>query len=137
MLKKGKAQAENIQISNRILNGTNIKGDIESNGDFRIDGRVEGKINISGKLVVGEKGVVVGEISCENASISGKVKGKIQAREQLSLLASANVEGEIMMSKLMVESGAEFIGSSSMGARVRDLKDATNEKAQKSGEKSA
>jgi cytoskeletal protein CcmA (bactofilin family) len=137
MLKKAKAQADSIQISNRILNGTNIKGDIESNGDFRIDGSVEGKISISGKLVVGEKGIVNGDIICEHASISGKVKGKIQAREQLSLLATANVEGEIMMAKLMIETGAEFIGSSSMGARIRDLKEATNEKAQKSGEKSA
>jgi cytoskeletal protein CcmA (bactofilin family) len=46
---------------------TTVKGDIESNGDFRIDGTLIGSISSKGKVVVGSTGNVEGEIKCQNA----------------------------------------------------------------------
>jgi cytoskeletal protein CcmA (bactofilin family) len=100
---------------NIIGNGTEIKGDIYSNGDLRIDGAIKGNIQSSGKVVVGSTGRVEGEINCQNADISGEVKAHIKVKELLSLKASAVVSGDILTSKLAIEPGAVFTGACKMG----------------------
>ena len=61
---------------NLINSGTIITGEINSNGDVRIDGQLKGTINTKGKVVIGKKGKVEGEINCSNADISGEVNAK-------------------------------------------------------------
>jgi len=100
---------------NIIGNGTDIIGDINSNGDFRIDGMLKGTIKSAGKVVVGSTGKVEGEIICQNADISGEVKAHLKVHELLSLKASAVVSGDIMTNKLAIEPGAVFTGACSMG----------------------
>jgi len=100
---------------NIIGNGTDIKGNIKSNGDLRIDGFITGHINASGKVVVGSTGRVEGEISCQNADISGDVKANIRVSELLSLKANAVVSGDIFTNKLAIEPGAVFTGACKMG----------------------
>ncbi len=94
---------------------TTVKGDIESNGDFRIDGTLIGSISSKGKVVVGSTGNVEGEIKCQNADISGKVKANVTVAELLSLKASAKFSGEVTTAKLAIEPGAKFSGSCNMG----------------------
>ncbi len=100
---------------NLIGSGTDITGDISSNGDIRIDGTLTGTIKSSGKVVVGSTGKVEGEIICQNADISGEVKAHLKVFELLSLKASAIVSGDILTNKLAIEPGAVFTGACSMG----------------------
>ena len=100
---------------NLIGNGTDINGDINSNGDIRIDGSLVGTIRSSGKVVVGSTGKVEGEIICQNADISGEVTAHLKVGELLSLKASAVVSGDILTNKLAIEPGAVFTGACSMG----------------------
>ena len=100
---------------NIIGNGTDIKGNIKSNGDLRIDGFITGNINASGKVVVGSTGRVEGEISCQNADISGDVKANIKVTELLSLKANAVVSGDNFTNELAIEPGAVFTGACKMG----------------------
>ncbi|MBK7212291.1 MAG: polymer-forming cytoskeletal protein [Bacteroidales bacterium] len=100
---------------NLIGSGTDITGDIQSNGDFRIDGTLKGTIRSSGKVVVGSTGRVEGEIICQNADISGEVKAHLTVYELLSLKASAVVSGDILTNKLAIEPGAIFTGACTMG----------------------
>lgn len=100
---------------NIIGNGTDIIGNINSNGDFRIDGFLKGTIKSSGKVVVGSTGKVEGEIICQNADISGEVKAHVKVSELLSLKASAVVSGDIFTNKLAIEPGAVFTGACTMG----------------------
>jgi cytoskeletal protein CcmA (bactofilin family) len=100
---------------NLIGNGTEITGDIVSNGDFRIDGYLKGTIKSSGKVVVGSTGKVEGEIICQNADISGEVNAHLSVYELLSLKASAVVSGDILTNKLAIEPGAVFTGACNMG----------------------
>jgi cytoskeletal protein CcmA (bactofilin family) len=100
---------------NIIGNGTDIVGDINSNGDFRIDGQLKGTIQSTGKVVVGSTGKVEGEIICQNADISGEVKAHLKVYELLSLKASAVVSGDIVTNKLAIEPGAVFTGACTMG----------------------
>ena len=98
----------------RIENSTSIKGDIISEGDFRIDGTLEGSIKTNGKIVIGKEGIVKGGISCNKADVEGKIKGDLFVSETLNLRSTSNVEGEVIIGKLVVESGATFNASCSM-----------------------
>lgn len=101
--------------TNIIGNGTIIKGEIESNGDIRIDGRVEGVLRSNGKIVLGEKGSVEGEMYCKQADLSGRVLGKITVEELTSLKSKSRVEGELTTKQLFIEIGAIFTGKCDMG----------------------
>jgi len=99
---------------NFLGNGTTIRGDIKSNGDFRIDGHLIGSIHSKGKVVIGTSGKVEGEVICQNADISGNLDAKIVVLDLLTLKASARITGDIFTSKLAIEPGAKFTGSCNM-----------------------
>ena len=99
---------------NRIEVSTRITGEIKSNADFRIDGYLNGSITTSGKVVIGKEGSIEGSIKCLNADIEGRFIGKIEASEILNLKSTAIIEGEVKISKLIVEAGASFNAKCSM-----------------------
>lgn len=99
---------------NMIGKGTSIKGDIRSDGDFRVDGILHGSIQSNGKIVVGVSGVIEGDITCQNADFSGQVKAVIRVKELLSLKATSKVTGEVHTGKLAIEPGAKFSGTCNM-----------------------
>lgn len=106
---------------NIIGSGTSIEGDVVSGGDIRIDGNLKGTLKTRGKLVVGPTGSIEGDVSCQNADVSGNVRGKINVTELLSLKNSAKINGEIITGKLAIEPGADFSGSCSMGGVVKGM----------------
>lgn len=108
---------------NLIGTGTVIEGDIRSNGDLRIDGSVHGNVYSKAKVVVGNTGLVEGNINCQNADVSGTVKGKSTVNELLFLKSSSKMNGDIVTGKLVVEVGATFTGSCNMGPLIKDIKD--------------
>ena len=112
-------EVETSSSINIINNGTLIKGDINANGDFRLDGTLEGNIQLAGKLVVGDTGVVNGNILCQNANIIGTVNGNLSVKELLSLHSTARVKGDILINKLSIEPGAVFTGKCRMIDEVR------------------
>lgn len=135
MIKRTKEVNVGPSSSNRILQGTSIEGNVHSEGDFRVDGVITGNITISGKLVIGEKGKVKGEVKCGSARISGQLEGTMIVDELLNLEASARVEGDIFTVKLAIEPGAEFSGSCKMGAVVRDIHKNESSKEERRSEK--
>ncbi|MEX0813051.1 MAG: polymer-forming cytoskeletal protein [Chitinophagales bacterium] len=113
---------------NQFGEGTVITGEIKSKGDIRIDGEINGAVYSEAKLVVGPSGKVDGDVKCKNADISGKVYGRLIIEDLLFLKSSAVIEGDIVAQKMVVESGAMFNGTCSMGESI---------KANKNEEKSA
>ncbi len=109
---------------NMIGAGTIITGDVQSKGDIRVDGTLKGSVNTEGKVVLGKDGVIEGDVICKDADISGTIKAKITVSQLLSLKATAKLNGDIVTNKLSIEPGAAFTGSCSMGAVIKDLKDA-------------
>jgi len=106
-------ETENATI-NLISNGTDIKGDIKSNGDIRIDGSLAGNLSTKGKVVIGPTGRINGEIICKNSEVSGVIEGKIVVGQLLSLKASSKILGDIITAKLAIEPGARFTGNCNM-----------------------
>ena len=106
-------ETESITI-NLISNGTDITGDIKSNGDIRIDGSLVGNLNTKGKVVIGLTGKVRGEVICKNSEISGLIEGNIKVSQLLILKATSKIIGDIATSKLSIEPGAIFSGNCKM-----------------------
>ena len=67
-----KSSEKNNQI-NSITSGTKLQGDLVSSGDVRIDGHLIGSVKTQGRLVLGETGVLEGQVSCKTAVISGEL----------------------------------------------------------------
>lgn len=107
-------------LINTITVGTTIKGDIQANGDFRMDGTLEGNITLTGKLVLGEQGRITGNVVCQNANVMGFIDGNLSVKEFLTLYASSRVRGDIVSNKLAIESGAYFTGSCHMLDELTD-----------------
>lgn len=118
----GRNQDNDVLTSsiNIISNTTNIVGDIKSESDIRIDGNVKGNIQTKGRVVIGQSGIVIGTINCQNAEISGNVEGKIKVVDLLSLKSTSNIQGEIYSGKLSIEPGAIFTGTCSMGGEFKN-----------------
>lgn len=119
--KKPKSYTENLGKTNRIVEGTIIKGNINSISDFRLDGELIGNFQTEGKLVIGPAGSVIGDIDCKNADIEGNFKGKIQVEELLNVKSTAIIDGEVHVGKLSVEPGAMFTATCSMKNQVKNL----------------
>ena len=109
---------------NIVTNGTTIKGDITASGDFRLDGTLEGNIQLNGQLVVGDTGIVNGNILCQNANIIGTVNGNLSVKELLSLHTTARGKGDILINTLSIEPGAVFTGKCRMLDEVRQQQEA-------------
>ena len=104
-------------LYNAITAESKIIGTIVANNDIRIDGTVEGDIQCRGKVVIGEKGIIKGNIQCTNAEVQGRIEGKVEALQTLALRASANIQGDVITQSLIVEPNAIFCGTCQMGKK--------------------
>lgn len=120
MFNKNKAEEANaaLRVMNQLGQGTVLNGDLSTEGDIRIDGKIIGNVTSKAKTVVGATGVIQGNVYCQNAYIDGTVNGNIEVAELLILSKTANVTGDIKIKKLVVEEGARFNGKCSMGTTL-------------------
>jgi cytoskeletal protein CcmA (bactofilin family) len=113
---------ENVpSISSTELNflgsGTYVEGIIKTESSVRVDGTIKGKLVCKNTLTVGINGQIEGDIEAKNAIIGGKINGKIKVAEKLVLESKSALMGEIKASKLIIDEGAIFEGTSKMGKK--------------------
>ena len=104
----------NVNEVSRISTGTIFKGEISSSNDIRIDGTFEGKIYSKGRVVVGEKALIKGDIVCANVDFWGKMEGNFFVKDTLSLKNTSKVNGDLHIKRLQVELDAKFDGTCQM-----------------------
>ena len=112
-----------VKALNTFAQDTKIIGDIESDGDIRMDGVLEGNLNCKGRVVIGPEARVKGTINSRNAEILGYVEGEITVTDLLSLKATAQITGDLTMGKFSVEPGARFTGTCKMNGSEKNLPD--------------
>jgi len=131
--KKGKHMEENKSNQNLIAQGTKITGDFNSEGDFRIDGTIEGNVKTSGKVVVGKSGFIKGTLQGTDAYFEGKFSGKLALSGILTLKSTAHIEGEVIVGKLAVEPGASFNVTCAMKGTVKEMNHSGQQRKEEAG----
>ena len=107
-----------------------IRGNIRGEGSIEVLGRVEGDIEVSGEVIVGEEGVVLGNIVAGLASLSGEISGNVSAEEAIVLGATARVEGDLIAGRVAIGEGAFFNGAVRMtGGSARPQRNESRQEA--------
>ena len=102
------------ELNGFLDTGSRMKGDLQFEDTFRVDGRLEGKIESEGHLVVGEKGHVEGEVRVAQIHVAGTISGNISGAEKVEISATGKILGEIQTKSLVVQDGAVLEGSCQM-----------------------
>jgi len=96
-----------VAIHSYIGSDTQAQGSLECNGDFLIEGAVQGNLRSAGSIVLGRKAVVRGEVVAREVAVSGTVIGTIRCSARLEIYKSAQIVGAVHAPALKMESGAK------------------------------
>ncbi|NND70584.1 MAG: polymer-forming cytoskeletal protein [Rhodothermales bacterium] len=117
---------------NMIGEGTVVEGTLKADSDIRISGRVVGKVEVDGKVIIAQEGSVDGDLIATNADVAGSVEGHINVSGRLILKSTARIDAEIKTNRLVVEEGAVFEGQCEMGkmtsVKATDIKTSISNK---------
>ena len=102
-------------IENVLGQSLIIRGDLTADGGFRIDGTVEGNVESKAAIVVGESGVVRGDLRGTDIVVAGQIVGNVTCSGHLEILAKGRIEGDIDAKSVRIETGGVFRGTSRMG----------------------
>ncbi|HEY2729272.1 MAG TPA: polymer-forming cytoskeletal protein [Polyangia bacterium] len=102
-------------IENVLGQSLIIRGDLSADGGFRIDGTVEGNVESKAAIVVGESGVVRGDLRGTDVVVAGQIVGNVTCSGHLEILAKGRIEGDIDAKSVRIETGGVFRGTSHMG----------------------
>jgi cytoskeletal protein CcmA (bactofilin family) len=120
--KTTKKEIEELSNSSTTVGkGTTLEGNVETFGNLRVEGKVVGSIKTKSKLATGDSAHIEGAILAQNAEIACYVKGKVEVSDLLVLKSTAQIHGDIVTNKLVVEAGASFNGMCKMGATVKEI----------------
>jgi len=111
--KKAAPMAPVSKIETVIGPNAHVRGDIQSDGGVRIEGILEGNIDITGNLVIGEGAKLIAEINANNISISGAVKGNVSGN-RVEILETGRVWGDLTINSLLLNEGAYLRGQTTM-----------------------
>ncbi len=95
-----------------------IQGDLNSEGNIKIEGHVTGKVTTTQSVYVGQAAKITADILAGNAIIAGEIMGNIKVGGNLILQGTAKIKGDISCSILRVEDGAIFSGKCSMNGQA-------------------
>ncbi len=126
--KDKKPQKPKIMERNVVAKNTTIVGDIKSDGDFRIDGTLEGTLITNGRVIIGVDGLIKGKVEANNADIEGKFAGELSVSNTLTIKTTADISGDVVIGKLSVEPGASFNATCTMKGAVKELNTSNDQK---------
>jgi len=113
-------QQQSGTFFNSLTAGSKIIGKVIADSDIRIDGVLEGDLQCSGKVVIGEKGKIKGTVVCQNAEIMGVMDGKATIEQSFALRATGQMIGDLKTRSLLVEPNAQFNGTCSMKQETKE-----------------
>lgn len=105
------------KIETIIGPNAHFRGDIQTDGGMRIDGIIEGTIDVAGNLVIGEGAKIIAEVTANNISISGAIKGNVNAN-RVEILETGRVWGDLTINSLLLNEGAYLRGRTTMHADI-------------------
>ena len=112
-----RAPSASAQPGGLLSGGVSIKGTVKFRNSLLIDGEVEGTINSTGELTVGEHARIRGEVRAKSVKVRGTVDGNIFASERCELQAGCTLRGDIEAPRLIVDENATFLGSAKIATK--------------------
>jgi cytoskeletal protein CcmA (bactofilin family) len=111
---KFKPEGRPNDLNGFLDNGSHLEGELRFDAAFRVDGKLTGKVDSAGDLIVGETGEIDGELKVGQIFVSGTVRGTIRASGRVQIAPSGKVFAEIETPALVIEDGAIFEGRCTM-----------------------
>jgi adhesin HecA-like repeat protein len=96
--------------------GVQVEGNLHSEGDVVIDGRLSGEVKATGNVTIGVNAEVHAPVEAGGVTIAGHLRGEIKARGDVTITATGNLEGDVTAAGLAIESGGVFNGRSKIKA---------------------
>ncbi len=112
--KKNKTALDLQAISTVISEGAVLEGSLKAPAFARVDGQVNGDVNIDEGLILGETGVITGNVTTKEMVVYGTVTGNLNVHS-LEIRSTGKINGDIKTGSLSVETGAVYNGSLLMG----------------------
>lgn len=103
--------------------GMKVVGDCESDGTIRVEGSIEGSVKAAKSVVVGKDGIVIGDISTQDAIVAGRVNGSVSAESRVELQSTCRIQGDIRSRRVKLDEGGQVDGQLHMGAQVQQKGD--------------
>ncbi|MCL7752374.1 polymer-forming cytoskeletal protein [Polaribacter sp. Z022] len=126
--KDKKPQKNKIMERNVVAKNTTIVGEIKSDGDFRIDGNLDGNLITNGRVIIGVDGFIKGKVEATNADIEGKFSGELLVSNTLTIKSTADISGDVVIGKLSIEPGASFNATCAMKGAIKELNSSNDKK---------
>ena len=92
--------------------GVQVEGNLTSEADIVIDGRLKGEIKASGNVTIGVNAEVQAPVEASAVTIAGHLRGEVRATGDVTITATGNLNGDITAAGLAIESGGVFNGRS-------------------------
>lgn len=135
MMRRNKMEASSdMNVTCLIGENSALEGNFITSESARIDGEIRGNVEAKGKLYIGMKGKVVGNITTEAIMVSGQVDGDIISSGKVEITSSGTVNGDISAKTLVIDENAVFNGRCGMASETAN-KSATILKANLKQEK--
>lgn len=107
----GKKKSPNFENIETFIAGlVVIKGEIQAAGSMRIDGEIDGSLDLKGNLVIGERGRVKGNVMVDSVLVAGTVHGNIKAQGRIEITSTGTIEGDVESNSFIVEEGGRYQG---------------------------
>ena len=125
--KKGKKSMSTTsdKVNTIIGEETKLIGNVEQKGSIVVYGHVDGNINTAGSITIGKKGTIEGNLTGENITISGNVRGNIVAKTKMILKKDSSLLGDVKAKKIVIDDGATFEGKCDMSLNKNNKQENT------------
>lgn len=107
---KGRSDEFRGKFNSGIGASISVVGNIKAKENFRVEGAIEGNVEVEGLLLIGEKGSVKGDVKANEVVVEGSVEGNIVSEKRLELRLSGRIKGDIKAQRVAIADGAFFNG---------------------------
>lgn len=102
---------DDVSINTLVGSGTTIRGELSVAGFVRVDGDIDGDLETTGRIIVGERARIRGTVRCRIITVGGVIQGDVVAPDGVTILSSGTVLGSVITKKLQVEPDVILHGS--------------------------
>ena len=115
---KRKRKGKDSSMDTFIGANTVLEGSMQTDRSMTVEGRVQGRIEAKGEVVVGRAGKIEADISANSVVVGGQIKGSVSAHSRVEITATGLVAGDIVSPTVTITEGGKVDGLLKMVQQV-------------------